>query len=116
MKVLPQTVTELLRLAQHEALAYYKKGFCSNSEHPPLSYYVEVLAEPLRRSPRPEVIDAFLISADSMHKVATMPCKVGQAIGRYFAVGRGWIYPSAYDDDLRLMLNPGRKIFRRFLL
>lgn len=113
---LPPAVHELLALAQHEALAYFKKGYRSSNRHPPLRYYVQVFDGPLLWNQRPDLTAAFAVSADCILPANYRPAGTERDLGGYFAVGRGWIYPDRNGTNHRLMLNPGPTLFRRFIL
>ncbi|HTL66701.1 MAG TPA: hypothetical protein VL200_03485 [Lacunisphaera sp.] len=115
MKTLPPIIQQLLAFAQHESLAYYKKYYRSNGQ-PPLSYYLQVFSGPLLWSHRPDVLAAFIVSADRIVPADYQPARAGRDLGGYYAMGRGWIYPDRNCANHRLMLNPGAALYHRFIL
>jgi hypothetical protein len=99
-------VEDILFGCQSDILAYYKKGYVSGSNYPPLSYYVDVLRKRIKKDEASDVMLRYHVSADALSEVKQRPRGISELRGQFYRIGVGWIEPDAREEFVTLVLNP----------
>lgn len=107
-------VEEILFGIQSNILAYYKKGYVSGGNYPPLSYYVDVLRKKPQKEEAPEVMARYRVSPDALVEVKDRPKGLSVLRGQFYQVGVGWIEPHATKGEILLVLNPRPRVLIKY--
>lgn len=109
----PARARGVLASAQSVLLAFYKREYVSRDSHPPLTYRIEVHAEPFVKGRPSSMLATYHVSPDSIRED---PSPSGRNLrGDFFQIGCGWVCPEPGFNRASLWLQPRPGQVRRHM-